>query len=172
MNRRPARGGRTLPEWASYLLRRLSSRTRDVDETAVLQVVYEAGSEFDPADPFGLCALTVRSDGAAELVNRARGVQRSYRATVSPAVFDRLLRHLRDAGFPDVPEHPIPAGPTRRVQLLGTARQQQSLPMAFHETAHWPGYREAFHLLDSLVVAVSEGALPVVAHPETGLLRK
>ena len=154
------------PRW---LTRLLASHGHAPAGAEVIRIVYESGSEFDPGDPFGLCVLDLRSDGEVRLTNRRRGVERTYGATLRPGVLDRLVRHLRDAGFPDVPEHVVPAGPTRRVQVHTAAGHRQTAPIAFHEAPQWPGYREAFHLLDSLVVAVSRGELPVVPDPEPDL---
>jgi hypothetical protein len=136
----------------------------------VARVVYESGTEFDPADPFGLCVLDLRPDGTADLLNRRRGESRTYQATALPTVFDRLVDHLREAGFPDAPQHDLPAGPTRRVTLHGPATHLSTAPLAFYEAMRWPGYREAFHLLDSLVVAVSQGDLPVIQDAATDLI--
>ncbi len=136
----------------------------------VVRVVHESGSEFDPADPFGLCILDLRSDGTADLLNRRRGETRTYHATARSTVFDRLVAQLREAGFPDTPGHDLPAGPTRRVTLHGPASHLSTSPLAFHENMHWPGYGEAFHLLDSLVVAVSQGDLPVVQGAASDLI--
>ncbi len=44
-----------------------------------------------------------------------------------------------------------------------TADERTSTPpLAYHEAATWREYRGLFYLLDCLVVAVSDGALPVV----------
>ncbi|MBL8930808.1 MAG: hypothetical protein JNL54_11845 [Kineosporiaceae bacterium] len=153
-----------------WLTRLLGSSGRHAPTGAeVLRIVYESGSEFDPADPFGLCVLDLRSDGDVHLTTRRRAVERAYRATMRPGVLERVVRNLREGGFPGVPEHVVPAGPTRRLQVHTATGHQQTPPMAFHEAPRWPGYREAFHLLDSLVVAVSRGELPVVPDPEPDL---
>jgi hypothetical protein len=78
-----------------------------------VELGYRSGSEFDPGDPFGLCLLSVRSDGAADLVNRRSGRELRYQAAVAPGVLDQVLACLHAGGFPAVPAHVVPAGPTR-----------------------------------------------------------
>jgi hypothetical protein len=136
----------------------------------VQELGYETGSEFDPGDPFGLCVLTLRSGGAADLANRHRGRERHHHATLAPGVFDQLLGHLRHAGFPETPTHVVPPGPTRRVWLRSGEAEVRTAPLAFHEAVEWPRYRELFRMLDSLVVAVSAGELRVISDPLPGLL--
>ncbi len=126
------------------------------------EVGYAAGSEYDPGDPFGLCTLTVTAAGAVRLVNRQRGRERVFEETAADWVFTTLRKLLDDAGFPSTPRHPIPAGPTRMLWTTAAGERTSTPPLAYHEAATWPEYRGLFYLLDCLVVAVSDGALPVV----------
>lgn len=160
------RGRGVLLAGLAGVLRRLPVGGRgDWDELG-----YAAGSEHDPGDPFGRCTLTVRADGAVTLVNVARGAERRFTGRCAPPVPGRLARLLDAAGFPRVPEHRIPPGPTRRLWTFADGHRTDAPVMGHHEAMAWEGYREVFHLLDSLVVAVSGGAVPVLTDPEPGLV--
>jgi hypothetical protein len=164
----PVNDRRSLAAGVASALRALTRRAPD--DTGPDEIGYRSGNEHDPGDPFGLCVLTVRKDGTVHLHNRHRGSERHFEGRCATGVRGRLLAALAKSGFPAVPPHRIPAGPTRQVWTIGPQGEAFSPPMAFHESAGWPGYGDLFRLLDSLVVAVSRGALPVVPAPEGGLL--
>jgi hypothetical protein len=134
-------------------------------------LAYTCGNEFDPANPFGRCALALHADGRLELDNRVRGQARAWTATIDDHVLADLIRLLNSAGFPVVPPHQIPPGSTRSLLVRSRGQEIHAPLTGFHEARKMPGYREAYHLLDSLVVGASEGALKLVHDPATGMIR-
>jgi hypothetical protein len=139
--------------------------------TADFILVYAFGCENDPSNPFGRCTLTLYADGRLELDNRARGQAHAWTATIDGRILADLIKLLDSAGFPVVPPHQIPPGATRSLLVRIRGQQTQTPLTGFHEARKMPGYGEAYHLLDSLVVGASDGALKVVRDPLTGLVR-
>jgi hypothetical protein len=138
--------------------------------TADFVLVYTFGCENDPSSPFGRCMLTLYADGRLELDNRARGQARAWAAAIDGRVLAGLITLLDSAGFPVVPPHQIPPGATRSLLVRTRGQQIQTPPTGFHAARKMPGYGEVYHLLDSLVVGASDGALKVVRDPLTGLV--
>ena len=142
-----------------------------LDRTGDFMLEYTCGSEHDPANPYGRCVLTLYADGRLTLDNRVRGQNRSWGATVEPGVVDRLVALLDAAGFPAVPLHPVAPGATRVLLVRSGGTWTRTPVTGFHEARRMPGYKEVYHLLDSLVACASLGALTIVQDVLPDLVR-
>lgn len=126
---------------------------------------YTTGSAHSPGDPFGLTDLAIAGDGSATLDVHHRGTVRSWAGTVGQATIDTVDTQLAEAGFPVVEPHPLPAGSSLRVLQRGEGDDVQVARIAFHAARKMKGYGEAFALLDALVVALTQGEVPVIPAP-------
>src|ERR1700751_4990182 len=108
---------------------------------------YHAGNEHNPSNPFGRHELTVDPDGTARLDHYRVGWHKAWGGMIDGAVLKRVSDALVRAGFPTVPEHPLPASSTRRTLIVGDT----AVDIEWHAGARLPGYDEAFAILDSLV---------------------
>ena len=133
-------------------------------------VIYAFGNENAPTSKMGQCILTLEAGGVARLENRLVGRLRSWTGTVDPKVLSRLIEALNASGFPVVPDHSIPPGPVRTIVVRTGAKEFSTYPTAFHEAKSMVGYRESYHLLDSIIMELSGRAIPVERNPETGLV--
>jgi hypothetical protein len=139
--------------------------------SADFSLSYTCGNEYDPANPYGQCVLTMGADGRVRLDNRRHGSARTWTAGIELGTVAELVALLNTAGFPVVPPHQILPGSTRTLLIRTRGRELRTLPAGFHEVHRWPGYQDLYHLLDSVIVETSRGTLPVVAKPRTGLVR-
>jgi hypothetical protein len=116
-------------------------------------VVYVAGSEYDPGDSRGKDLLVIRADDTFRMDNRFRGAARAWTGSLADGSFAALVRLLEEAGFPDVPRHPVPGGSAIRElhHAGGTAM------VAWHAAKDLPGWAEVFADLDAIVNAVHAG---------------
>lgn len=126
---------------------------------------YTTGSAHSPGDPFGMTDLTIGDDGGATLDVHHRGTVRSWTGTVAPATVEQIEGHLAEAGFPATEAHNVPAGSSLRVLQRGEGDGAEVVRIAFHAARKMPGYGQAFALLDALVVALTEGEVPVIPDP-------
>ena len=120
---------------------------------------YQAGNEHSADSPFGRTDLTVAPDGNARLDYYLTWMHRAWVATVEPAVVERLHAALASSTFPEPLPHdkPVPAGSDTRVLGTETAdgtRAGVSVP--WHDADGLPGYKEAFEILDTLLVLMCE----------------
>ena len=76
------------------------------------------------------------------------------------------------AGFPVVAAHRTAPGATRTLAVRSGGREMRTSPAGFHEAARTPGYRELYHLLDSIAVDVSRGTLTLLPDARPGLVRR
>jgi hypothetical protein len=129
---------------------------------------YQSGNENNPGNPVGAVWLTILGDGAVQIEQRALGgkIQRSFAGTTTRDVIERVLGHLREGGFPDVPKHRIPMGATLRTLTVESGGETaQTLPTSWSAVDAMPGYREAYQLLDSITTLASGGALEMIPSP-------
>jgi hypothetical protein len=133
-------------------------------------LTYLCGAEYDPSSPIGHYALTVLADGGVRLDNRRRGQARSWMGAVGNGTVATIIALLNTARFPVVPAHRIPPGATRSLLVQGQGRVLRTPAAGFYEALDLPGYKQLYHLLDSITVETSQGALKVVANPRSGLV--
>ena len=117
-------------------------------------IVYVAGSEYDPGDPRGKDLLVVRADDTFGMDNRFRGASRAWSGALAAGSFEALVRRLEEAGFPEVPRHPVPGGSAIRELHHGGGTAM----VAWHAAKDLPGWAEVFADLDAIVNAVHAGA--------------
>ena len=130
-------------------------------------LLYQSGNEHSPTDPFGENTLSVYEDGSVQLVNQHRGRQRTWRGKIEPGLLDVVHKALAAAGFPSVPEHPVPAGSALRKLTVRDATAW----VAWHAADALVGYRDAFRVLDSLVRQTSLDAVKASPDYVPGLVR-
>jgi hypothetical protein len=138
------------------------------------RLVYQSGNEHNPGDAIGLVVLTIEGDGGVRIDNRARGglIEAHFQGTTDRSVIERILGHLREGGYPEVPRHAIPAGSAlRTISIQSGTEESHCFPTAWHGVDALPGYREAYQLLDSIVTEVSRGKLELTGNPLTGVAR-
>jgi len=124
------------------------------------RIEYSSGNRNAPGDPFGEVILSLSADGRARIDNRIATLHRVWEGRVAQATLQRALVLLDRAGFPRVAAHPIPAGSSLRVvRITSGGEETRNLPIAWHATSSMPEYREAFQLLDSIVVELSQKTL-------------
>lgn len=134
------------------------------------RLVYQCGSEHNPGDPFGSVTLTITGDGAVSIENKHRGGERTFTGSTTGEVIERVLAHLRTAGFPVVAPHRIPAGSALRNLSIESGGQSEQAPLTgYHAVRTMPGYAEAYQMLDSIVTIVSKNALEIVPSPDPSL---
>lgn len=127
------------------------------------RIQYESGHENSPGDPFGRTTLTLEADGRARLDNLFVGQHRAWEGRVVSATLDRLAAALHRSGFPTVPEHMlVPGTELRDLTVSGGAGSGRAI-LPWHQVTRWPGYDEAFAILDGLVNRLSGGAIPLGA---------
>ena len=137
-----------------------------------LRIVYASGNENAPGDPFGECVLILHGDGGARLDNRHAGKARAFTGRIDAATLTRIVDGLNLAGFPVVPPHRISPGATRSLTVRSGDAEHHILPMGWHAAPKIAGYREVFHLLDSIIVEIAGGAIPLIRNAEPGLVRE
>lgn len=133
------------------------------------RLVYSSGNEHNPTDRAGRVTLEIRGDGSVTVENVKGGgaYARTFVGATTREVVERILGHLRHAGFPIVPDHPIPAGAALRVLAIEAGGESvHGAPTSWDASDGMPGYREAYRILDSIITAVSEGALKMLVSPE------
>jgi hypothetical protein len=149
-----------------------SAQPVPIDLTDDFSLVYSCGNEYDPANPFGQCVLTLTPNGRVRLDNRRFGSSRSWVAWVDLSILVELVELLNAAGFPVVPAHPIAPGATRTLTVRTGGRELRTPPAGFHDVVRLPGYRELYHLLDSIAVDASRSTLNLLPDARTGLVHR
>jgi hypothetical protein len=122
---------------------------------------YTVGSEHSPSDPFGRSSLVIQVDGSARLDQYTRAACSAWTGKLATSALDELWRGLEHAAFPSVPHHPVPADSAIRSLNVG-GRDGKSIHIAYHAAATLPGYRRAFHLLDTVIRQISEDTVKCV----------
>src|SRR5262245_58872647 len=135
-----------------------------------LVVEYRFGAEQDPSNPFGHVALTVFGNGDVTVSQHRHGNQRRWSGHTTRQAIDWILDLLNAAGFPLVADHAIPPGATRRLQVTLGGRTYQTSEIAYYVPSRMPAYQLLFQLLDELVTAATDHAVPIVQAPRAGLL--
>ncbi|MBK7586715.1 MAG: hypothetical protein IPI67_41830 [Myxococcales bacterium] len=142
-----------------------------LDFTPQLVLTYASGIESGPNARFGYNILTVRGDGTIDLEHRWYTRRRTYRGRVDASVIARLLESLRGAGFPKMPPSMIPPGSAlRTIHVRNGELEAYALPVDWHTPMGWPGFKEVFRLLDSLVRQASCQEVTVTDDFEPGLV--
>lgn len=121
----------------------------------ITRIVYAAGNEHSPSNPWGRAELAIEASGAARLDQRQAGQHRAWTGTVDAGAVERLHTALLQAGFPTVPPHPVPGGATIRSLSVMRGDTSDSAMIAWH-SAKKIGYGEVFEILDSIVRQLSE----------------
>jgi hypothetical protein len=111
------------------------------------------------------------ADGHVRLEQRHVGSFEAWVGYVTRPTLQRLVDGLAEAAFPAVPPHGIPPGATRVLVLRGRSGDLHTPPMAWHAGGRLPGYDAVFHVLDSIIVELTAGRIPMIAKPESGLVR-
>jgi hypothetical protein len=125
------------------------------------RIKYEVGSENNPGDPFGRSELVIEPTGRARLDQYQRGGAHSvWTGTVASTALDELWKALEDAGFPSVPDHPLPGGSAIRRLTVGTSSGAPYAMVAYH--ADLAGYRDAFYVLDLVIRQLSQDTVRAV----------
>lgn len=148
----------------------LSSWSMELTLKDGFRLVCQSGSEQNPSDPFGSVTLTITGEGTVSVTNQHRGGKRSFAGTTTRRVIERVLDHLRTAGFPAVARHRIPPGSAlRNLSIESGGQSEQAPPIGYHAVRTMPGYSEAFELLDSIVTIVSNHELEIIPSPDPSL---
>jgi hypothetical protein len=131
----------------------------DSDVTA-LRLVYEAGSDQAPDDPFGHCRLELRLSGEADLVNRSHGRVREWRGAIAPDLLEELNAHLQAAGFPvALPPTPVTPGATAHRITVESSSGTASTRLYGYAYRSLDGYREAIPLMEATIRQLSQDSL-------------
>jgi hypothetical protein len=130
----------------------------DRGSLARARLAYSVGNEHNPGNPFGRSELTIEPDGAARLDHFQLGQQQAWIGRVTPAALDRLRSALERAGFPNVPDHPLPAGSSVRALRAESEGASRAASLEWHAARKLPGYDEAFPIIDAIVHQMSAGA--------------
>lgn len=131
-----------------------------------LWLSHEVGDAMAPDSPGGRYELRVRADGEVRVVQAVLGQEQRWRARCEPATVRALLDGFAAIGFPEVPWHEVPPGPS--VRVLGAWRGAE--PSADPEGAEAicarvplerdPVFARVFTLCDALVAALVPGLPP------------
>lgn len=134
-----------------------------------LLIAYDSGIESRP--PWGQFLLTIEGSGVAKLANSMGGRARAWTASIDGSVIERVLAALREARFPHVDSHWIPAGSALRVlSVQAGGFEAHTWPIAWHSVAKLPGYAAAFGILDAIVHEMSGDTLEIAVNGERGLI--
>jgi hypothetical protein len=117
------------------------------------RISYGVGSKHNPGDPWGHSSLTIEPDGNARLEQDTRGGLFIFTGTVVAAALDEFWKAIDESGFPEVPEHRMPAGSASRSLTIGS--QSPRLPVAYHAVGKLPGYATAFRIIDAVIRQLS-----------------
>jgi len=128
----------------------------------VQRIVYEAGSEHAPDDPFGHCRLELFRSGAARLSNRSHGRERSWTGAIDTGLIDEIAAHLEAGGFPAVPQpRSVTPGATTHVIVLDSAEGHASAQLYGYAYQKLDGYRDAIPLLEAVERQLSLDSLKI-----------
>ena len=116
---------------------------------------FTIGNEFNPGDPFGRVALTIDDQDRVTLEHYSRQGNATYTAELGDGVLDEIRQALADGGFPQVPQHQVPAGAAIRQLELVTDGEPVSASMYDDFGKTFDGYRDAFAILDSLTLQLT-----------------
>lgn len=132
------------------------------------RLFYQSGNEHDMGDVFGLIVLAIDDDFQLTVDQRARNrlIVNHWKGATDRAVVERLLDHLRIAGYPKVPDHRIPSGARlRSIAIESGGESSHTYPTEWKAAKNMPGYGEAYRLLDSMIVQVTAGKLKMTVDP-------
>jgi hypothetical protein len=132
------------------------------------RLFYQSGNEHDMRDAFGLILLEIDGGGQIAIEQRARNgmIKNHWKGATDRAVIERVLSHLGAAGYPTVPDHQIPRGARlRSIAIESGAETTHTYPTEWTAADAMPGYREAYQLLDSIIMQVTSGALKMRVDP-------
>ena len=133
-------------------------------------IAYSVGSEHNPGDPFGRSALAIEPDGTAKLDHYTRAGHAAWTGKVAPEAMERLWGALEQAGFPTVPQQPVPAGSTIRTLAVGAGAERKAAHVTWHGAAKLAGYDVAFGILDTVVRQLSEDTVKSVPASEPAIV--
>ncbi len=137
-----------------------------------VRIQYEGGSEHSPGDPWGHHILVIEPAGHARLDLHHRGSHRAWTGTVDGESIVRVLAALATAGFPAVPVHTAPGGGTFRSLALGDGQERASAEIEWYAAKKFPGYKEAFAVLDLIVRQLSEDTVKAVPAAQPPVVTK
>jgi hypothetical protein len=139
---------------------------RGYDSTMAMRVVrYSVGNENNPSDPWGRSELMIGADGVARLdhfYSRRVPSTGAWTGRVAPAALDALWAGLEQAGFPVPPSQTFMPGSTIRQLTVEVDGVPQSTMVDYHKSSKFPGYAEAFDVLDGVIRQLSGDTVP---HP-------
>ena len=137
------------------------------------RLVYRAGNEHNPGNPFGRAELVIEADGRMRLEHFARGREpRAWTGTIDAAALERLHAALESANFPLVAKHPVPGGAEfRQLAATGADGTRAAIAVEWHAIADMPGYREAFSILDATIAQLGGLAWDRPPDPQPALVR-
>ncbi|HTN27524.1 MAG TPA: hypothetical protein VL180_07050 [Burkholderiales bacterium] len=117
------------------------------------RLVYRAGNEHNPGNPFGRAELVIEADGRMRLEHFARRREpRAWTGTIDAAALERLDAALERANFPVVAMPPLRGGAEyRQLAATGADGTREAIAVEWHAVAQMPGYREAFSILDATI---------------------
>ena len=132
------------------------------------RLFYQSGNEHDVRDSFGLIVLAIDGNFGVAIDQRARNgmIENHWSGSTDRGVVERVLSHLQAAGYPTVPDHKIPRGARlRSIAIESGTDSTHTYPTEWTAVNAMPGYREAYQLLDSIVMQVTAGALKMRVDP-------
>lgn len=132
------------------------------------RLLYQSGNEHDMRDAFGLIILAIDGHGQLTIEQRARNgmIKNHWSGTTERAVIERVLAHLHEGGYPTVPDHKIPRGARlRSIAIESGGDSTHTYPTEWSAVNTMAGYREAYQLLDSMIMQVTANGLKMRVDP-------
>ena len=126
-----------------------------------LKLVYAFGAEWSMGGP-GAVRFSCMGDGSAYVTVSRGGASRQWTGQVGRETLLALGAELKNVGFPTPPPIPETVLPdtTWRVLTIGSPASQSTAQLTWSDGLPGKPWGMAFRRLDSLVDAVSEGAVP------------